>query len=407
MANEEQLKILKQGIEIWNQWRRDDRTVFVVDLNEADLRGINLHEADLDYADLRKADLSRANLSLATLRGAKLNNAILHEANLYGTQLCGADLSGANLIKAKLGDANLEALEHIDGDVDVTNLHNANLSDASLFAASFHDADLSGASLVNSSLFRTNLWNANLANANLNGASLGETLLVNNDLKNTQGLESVGHSASSTIGTDTLSRSKGKIPEVFLRGCGLSDWEIEAAKLYNPELTNEERNKILYKIYDLQASQAVQISPLFISYSHADGDFVDRIEQPLNEKGIRFWRDIHDMKAGRIEKQIDRAIRHNPTVLLVLTKDSIQSDWVEHEVRLARKLEKETERDVLCPVALDDSWKNSNWPQRIMEQVMEFNILDFSEWKDDEKFKRMFVRLIDGLNLYYKKEAAS
>jgi hypothetical protein len=75
---------------------------------------------------------------------------------------------------------------------------------------------------------------------------------------------------------------------------------------------------------------------------------------------------------------------------------------VEHEVRTARGLEKEMGHDVLCPVALDDSWKDSPWPKRVMEQVMEYNILDFSEWEDDVKFEGMFRRLIDGLELFYK-----
>ncbi|HSO12225.1 MAG TPA: toll/interleukin-1 receptor domain-containing protein, partial [Anaerolineales bacterium] len=101
--------------------------------------------------------------------------------------------------------------------------------------------------------------------------------------------------------------------------------------------------------------------------------------------------------------QIDSAIRRNPTLLLILSENSIKSDWVQHEVRKARELEKELSQDVLCPVALDESWKTSPWPQRIMEQVMEYNILDFSKWEDDEKFKKMFAKLIDGLNLYYKK----
>ena len=38
--------------------------------------------------------------------------------------------------------------------------------------------------------------------------------------------------------------------------------------------------------------------PLFISYSHTDGAFVEKLESSLNKKGIRYWRDIHDMKAG-------------------------------------------------------------------------------------------------------------
>ena len=38
-----------------------------------------------------------------------------------------------------------------------------------------------------------------------------------------------------------------------------------------------------------------------------------------------------------------------------------------------------------------------------MEQVMEYNILDFSAWKDDAQFDAIFKRLIDGIDLFYKK----
>jgi hypothetical protein len=126
------------------------------------------------------------------------------------------------------------------------------------------------------------------------------------------------------------------------------------------------------------------------------------MEAYLNRKGVRFWRDVHHSTAGRLERQIDRAIRLNPTVLLALSEHSVKSDWVEHEARLARKLEQETGRDVLCPVALDDSWKDCDWPERLREQIMEYNILDFSDWRDEDNFLRMFGRLLDGLDLFYK-----
>jgi hypothetical protein len=167
-------------------------------------------------------------------------------------------------------------------------------------------------------------------------------------------------------------------------------------------LSNEEINQILYKMYDLRATQALQISPLFISYSHSDSEFVDQIGGYFQHQGIRYWRDIHDLKAGRIEKRIDQAIRQNPTVLLVLSQYCLSSDWVEHEVRTARELEKEMERDVLCPVTLDESWKSGRWPKRLMEQIVEYNILDFSAWRDESRFEAMFRRLIDGLELFYK-----
>lgn len=89
-------------------------------------------------------------------------------------------------------------------------------------------------------------------------------------------------------------------------------------------------------------------------------------------------------------------------MLLILSEHSRSSDRVEHEVRTARQLEKDMERDVLCPIALDDSWKSNRWPKRIMEQITEYNILDFSEWENDVKFEGMFRKLIDGLELFYK-----
>jgi uncharacterized protein YjbI with pentapeptide repeats len=350
MADEEQLKIIHQGSRIWNDWRKDNGQV------EIDLCRTNLSGFDLKGADLVHSDLNGANLT-----GANLNKANLIEANLRGANLGG------------------------------TNLNRANLS----------GADLSGAKLID-----TNLRGANLGETNFQESVLSGAVFVSTDLSSTKGLESIWHQGATILGTDTLFLSKGKIHEAFLRGCGLSDWEIESAKLYDPDLSNEEINKILYKMYDIRATQALQLSPLFISYSHADSNFVDRVEKALDKKGIRFWRDIHDMKAGRMEKQIDRAIRQNPTVLLILSENSTKSDWIEHEVRLARKLEKATERDVLCPVALDDRWKTSPWPERIMEQIMEYNLLDFSEWAD-ARFEKTFKKLIDGLNLFYKKDDKS
>ncbi len=91
MASKKQLKILKQGVEVWNKWRRENRGIRI-DLHRAnlsdaflrgvDLRGANLIRADLSNADLMSAklsdaDLSGADLSIANLNGAKLDNAVI------------------------------------------------------------------------------------------------------------------------------------------------------------------------------------------------------------------------------------------------------------------------------------------------------------------------------------------
>jgi uncharacterized protein YjbI with pentapeptide repeats len=373
MANQEQLVILRQGVEAWNSWRRENPDT----------------ELDLRRVDLSKANLKGAVLGEGNLRGVLLRKASLQGAKLWGTDLREADLTGAELILANLTVANLSK-----ADLTGAELGDANLSGAYLWQANLTGAHLTGA----------NLTGADLGQTNFTEAIFGHTILGENDLSSTGGLDTALHVSPSFISTRTIQLSKGKIPSVFLRGCGLSDWEIEAAKLYNAELSNQEITDILYKVHDLRAQHPIQISPLFISYSHLDSEFVDKLEDQLNQKGIRFWRDIHDTKAGRLEKQIEMAIRTYQTVLLVLSANSVRGDWVQHEVRMARELEKETGRDVLCPVALDESWKTCSWPKRIMEQVTEYKILDFSKWEDDIAFGEMFARLIDGLELFYKLE---
>jgi uncharacterized protein YjbI with pentapeptide repeats len=348
MANQEQVERLKAGVEGWNNWRYVNNKIRI---------------------DLKGADLIRADLRGSNLAGANLSSAGLNDSNLTGADLGRADLSGAFLSGAILVEAHLS------------------------------EAFLSGAYLSGSDLSRADLKNTEFKNA-----SMGETILGHVFLSETKGLEDVEHWIGSTLGTNTLKLSKGKIPEKFLRGCGLSDWEIESAKLYEPGLSASQVNDIIYRIYDLRATQSIQINPLFISYSHKDEEFVDAIEKRLDKKGIRFWRDIHDATSGRLEKVIDHAIRQNPIMLLILSKDSVQSDWVEHEARKARELEKELGRDVICPVALDDAWEYFNWPERLKEQIMEYHIMDFSKWKDEEEFGKIFEKLIQGLDIFYREK---
>jgi len=333
MANEEQLAILKQGVDVWNKW----------------------HE---------KNPLIKIDLSNARLDGQNLIGIVLEGAKLRHTSFVGSDLS-----RAILGFA----------DLDQTDLTNANL-------------------------FLTNFQASVLTNAKITNARMAYTIFGATDFGGAKGLESIKHEAGSALDTLTIRKSSSSLPAIFLRGCGLSDWEIESAKLYNPDLTNDEIAKIQYRIYELRATQAIQISPLFISYSHQDKPFVDKMDAALAKKGVRFWRDIHDATAGRLETQIDRAIRQNPTVLLILSKNSIKSDWVEHEATEARRVEKEIGRDVLCPITLDDSWETSSpWSKQIMEQIKKYNILDFSKWENDSVFEEQFAKLLNGLDLFYKK----
>ena len=88
MANEEHLKILKQGVKAWNDWREENPEIW------PNLSHANLHSANLGAANLRGANLSGANLIEANLRAADLSEAHLTDTVLKETVLGNTNLSG-------------------------------------------------------------------------------------------------------------------------------------------------------------------------------------------------------------------------------------------------------------------------------------------------------------------------
>jgi hypothetical protein len=119
MANEGHLAILKQGVEVWNQWRKDNPAL----------------RPDLRRADLREADLSKANFIEANLRGADLIG-----TDLRGAYFWGADLSKANLSRADLSRAYLEGAILLE-----TNFEGANLRGCSVYGIAAWNVNLIGA----------------------------------------------------------------------------------------------------------------------------------------------------------------------------------------------------------------------------------------------------------------------
>jgi len=169
MANPEHLQILKRGVEVWNQWRRENQDVLFPDLQGADLReahlsGAYLSGADLSGAHLQKADLQNADFREANLREADLREAYLVKADLREANLSEADLRSARLDRARLNEAFLSV-----ADLSGTYLRKADLSGARLDRARLSEADLSGAILHQAYLTGALLLKTNFEGADLTG----------------------------------------------------------------------------------------------------------------------------------------------------------------------------------------------------------------------------------------------
>ena len=110
-SSTEPIDILRQGVEVWNAWRRSDRRPRP-DLIGADLRDRNLRGADLRGALLVQARLSEAKLDDADLSGADLRGATLDSAVLQGTDLRNAVLENAFAFNTKFsGDLRVEGAD--------------------------------------------------------------------------------------------------------------------------------------------------------------------------------------------------------------------------------------------------------------------------------------------------------
>jgi hypothetical protein len=169
----------------------------------------------------------------------------------------------------------------------------------------------------------------------------------------------------------------GPLPEVFLRGCGLSNEFID----YLPSFWNK----------------PIQFYSCFISHSSKDADFAKRLFADLQAKGVRCWYAPEDLKIGdRFRAKIDEAIRLHEKLLLILSEHSVQSDWVQTEVESAFERERREKCSVLFPVRVDDSIMETNvaWAGDIRRTR---HIGDFRGWKDHDSYAKAFERLLRDL----------
>ncbi len=346
MANPEHLAILKNGVKQWNEWREENPRV----------------KPDLSEANFTKASLRGANLTKASLRGANLSGAELRGANLSGT-----DLSGVNLDEAYLSLTNMS----------LANLFGANLSGASLNGANLSGTGLGGANLNRAHLLGAYLREVYLGGADVSGAALNATVFVNTDLSETKGLELCMHHGPSSIGIDTFYRSQGKIPESFLRGCGVPEVFIAYARSL--------------------VGQPIEFYSCFISYSSHDQVFAERLYADMRAKDLRCWFAPEDLKIGdRFHERIEESIRVFDKVMIVLSEASVQSRWVEREVNAAREREDRENRTILFPIRIDDAVMHA--PQPWAAEIRRTrHIGDFTDWKNHNSYQNAFGRLLRDL----------
>ena len=135
----------------------------------------------------------------------------------------------------------------------------------------------------------------------------------------------------------------------------------------------------------------------FISYSSKDQDFAEQLYADLQSKGVRCWFAPEDLKIGEeFRSRIDESIRLYDKLMVILSQHSINSSWVEFEVKKALKKEQEQGKLMLFPIKLDETVMEAPeaWAADIRKKR---HIGDFTKWKEHDAYQKAFARLLRDL----------
>ena len=353
MANRAHLEILTQGVQIWNDWRKKHQD----------------QRVDLTEAKLNKINLSNANLSGVLLARAQLKGARLINANLRGAKLTAADLSGADLTSADLYRATL---------------FKAAMTQTKLIKANFTRANLSKTMLAGAILSRSDFRGADLSGAHMTKAVFYETVLGDTDLTGVLDLESCLHHGPSTIDHRTITKS-GSLPMEFLRGCGLPD--------------------ALISHYLVFANRGMPNPTCLISFSRQDQEFAYQLHADLQDHGIRCWLVPENLKGGKdLQIQLSNAIGREDKLILVLSDQSMTSEWIAQELKALREQEKQEHRRLLYPVSLANPSMIQSWTLmepgsfvNLAKELRKYPIPNFSDREHEASYQVAFKQLLRDL----------
>lgn len=112
------------------------------------------------------------------------------------------------------------------------------------------------------------------------------------------------------------------------------------------------------------------MASVFISYSRKDREFADRIVGYLKEKGHKIWMDKDRILGGaKYPQEIAAGIGASDFILLLISKNSIGSKWVEREIYYALSKNKK-----IVPLLMDFA----EIPEGLKLVLADINYVDFT-----------------------------
>jgi hypothetical protein len=152
-----------------------------------------------------------------------------------------------------------------------------------------------------------------------------------------------------------------------------------------------------------------QYDSCFISHSSKDVEFAEKLVERLTNAGVSVWYDNRNVQGARtLANQFRDAIRASDRVVLVVSENSLASEWVVYEVQEAmRRAHERSDRDdlqrgLLFPIRLLSieqlrSILECESTDSQLRVLVDFHLLDFTRWREQKWFDRACDTLIRDL----------
>jgi len=132
-------------------------------------------------------------------------------------------------------------------------------------------------------------------------------------------------------------------------------------------------------------SESVKEKSIFISYSRKDIRFARRLTNDLKAADHSVWMDVSTLRGGQDwPERIDQAVRECDTLILVVSPDSMKSDWVSKETMYAMNLKK-----YIVPVMCRQA--------ELSVHLADIHHIDFRD-RYDEALQQLQKALLEGLS---------
>ena len=154
-----------------------------------------------------------------------------------------------------------------------------------------------------------------------------------------------------------------------------------------------------------QSKPTMRFQTVFISHSHKDHEFVSRLNTALRDRGVRTWFSPEEIQPGtKLSESIFSAIDSFDRLIVVLSENSMKSQWVCSELHRAFLRQRKDGQNILFPISIVPQEVVRNWSsfdsdsgKDLAVELREFLIPSITNWRDEVLFQQFVDSIAQGL----------